>query len=149
MLQRIQTLFLIIAIGLTIAFFFIPFGYAPVIDNITHQSMLQPLKGSEFIGLIIPASASILFMVVSIFLYRNYPMQKFFTALSAISLLATIGVVIYAVVNPYIDGTPYVTIATVWGGGGLFIVAALIAVFAAYHYIAKDQRLIRSYDRIR
>ena len=63
--------------------------------------MLQPLKCSEFIGLIIPASVSILFMVVSIFLYRNYPMQKFFTALSAISLLATIGIVIYAVVNPY------------------------------------------------
>lgn len=149
MLQRIQTLFLIIAIGLTVAFFFIPFGFAPVIDSTTHQSLLQPLKCTEFIGLIIPSVISILLMAVTIFLYRNYSLQKLFALLSALSLLATIGVVIYAVVSPYVDSNPDVTIATVWGGGGLFLVAALISVYAAYHYICKDQRLIRSYDRIR
>ena len=76
-------------------------------------------------------------------------MQKLFTILSALSVVATIGVVIYAVVSPYMDSNPDVTIATVWGGGGLFLVGALIADLAAYHYISKDQRLIRSYDRIR
>ncbi len=149
MLQRVQTLFLLIAIGLTIAFFFVPFGYAPVVDAETGQSMLQPLKCTEFIGLIIPSAVSIVLMVVTIFLYRNYPLQKLFAVLSCISIIATIGVVIYAVVSPYIDSNPEVTIATVWGGGGLFLVAALIAVVTAYHYISRDQRLIRSYDRIR
>lgn len=149
MLQRVQTLFLIIAIGLTVAFFFIPFGYAPVVDEATGQSMLKPLKCSEFIGLIVPSVVSIVLMIVTIFTYRNYPLQKLFAVLSCIALIATVGVVIYAVVSPYIDSNPEVTIATVWGGGGLFLVAAVIAVAAAYHYISRDQRLIRSYDRIR
>jgi len=149
MLQRIQTVFLIIAIGFTIAFFFVPFGCAPVVDEATRQFVLQPLKCTEFIGLIVPSTVSIILMVITIFLFRNYKLQKFFAVLSCISLLATIGVVIYAIVRPYIDSNPDVTIATVWGGGGLFLVAALIAVAAAYHYISRDERLIRSYDRIR
>ncbi len=149
MLQRIQTVFLIIAIGFTIAFFFVPFGYAPVVDEATRQFTLQPLKCTEFIELIVPSALSIILMVIAIFLFRNYKLQKFFAVLSCISLLATIGVVIYAIVRPYIDSNPDVTIATVWAGGGLFLVAALIAVVAAYHYISRDERLIRSYDRIR
>lgn len=149
MIQRIQTLFLILAIGLAIAFFFVPFGYAPVVDTVSHESLLQPLKGCEFIGLIVPTALAILLMVAAIFTFKNYNLQKTLTMLSAISLLAAIGVVIYAIVTPYIDSDPAVTIATIWGGGGLMLVASLIAVFAAYHYINKDQRLIKSYDRIR
>lgn len=149
MLQRIQTVFLIIAIGFTIAFFFVPFGYAPVVDETTRQFLLQPLKCTEFIELIVPSALSIILMVITIFLFRNYKLQKLFAVLSCISLLVAIGVVIYAIVRPYIDSNPDVTIATVWAGGGLFLVAALIAVATAYHYISRDERLIRSYDRIR
>ena len=149
MIQRIQTLFLLIAIGLAVAFLFIPFGYAPVCDDATHAYELMPMKGKDFIGLIVPIVTSVVFMIAAIFTYKKYPLQKLMTVLSGISIVATIGVVIYAVVSPYMDSNPSVTIATVWGGGALFLVAALIAVFSAYHYISKDQRLIRSYDRIR
>ena len=149
MIQRIQTLFLLLAIAFTVAFFFVPFGYAPVVDEVTHTGILQPLKAADFVGLIVPSAVSVILMLVAIFLFKHYPMQKLFTILSALSVVATIGVVIYAVVSPYMDSNPDVTIATVWGGGGLFLVGALIADLAAYHYISKDQRLIRSYDRIR
>ncbi|MCM1349516.1 MAG: DUF4293 domain-containing protein [Firmicutes bacterium] len=149
MIQRIQTLFLLLGIGLAIAFLFVPFGYAPTVDLETGASVFQPFKGVCFTGLLVPTVVSVVLMLVAIFMFKNYAVQKLLTILSAISLLATIGVVIYAVVSPYVDTNPDVTVATVWGGGGLFLVAALIAVFAAYHYICRDQRLIRSYDRIR
>lgn len=149
MIQRVQTLFYIIAIGLTIAFFFVPFGYAPIMDAETGMGSVKALTGTEFIGLMVPGVAAIVLMLIAIFLYRNYPMQKLFTSLGAIALLATIGVVIYAIVSPYVDSNPDVTIATIWGGGGLFLVAALIADLAAYHYVSKDQRLVSRLDRIR
>jgi hypothetical protein len=149
MIQRIQTIFLILGIGLAIAFWFIPFGYAPILDTVTHQSALQAMKGIDFIGLIIPNAVSILLMLITIFTYKNYKIQKLFGILAGLSIVVTIGVVCYAVISPYVGSDPDVTIATVWGGGGLFLVAALIADIAAYNYICKDQRLIRSYDRIR
>lgn len=149
MIQRIQTVFLILAIAFAVAFLFVPFGYAPIVDDATHQSGLAPLTATDFWVLIIPTVVAIVLMVITIFLYRNYPLQKKCAILSAIALLATIGVVIYAVVTPYVDLDPSVTVATVWGGGGLLLVGALIGVVAAYRYISKDQRLIRSYDHIR
>lgn len=149
MIQRIQTLFLIIAIGLTIAFLFIPFGYAPMFDAATGESSLTSLKAIDYVGLIVPTVVAVIFMLVAIFTFKNYALQKLMTILGGISLLVVIGVVVYAVISPYVDTDPDVTVATVWGGGGLFAVAALIADFSAYHYICKDERLIRSYDRIR
>lgn len=149
MIQRVQTLFLLLGIALTIAFLFIPFGYAPTVDAATGQNVLASLKAVDFAGLLVPSLVAVVLMVAGIFTFKNYSVQKLMVLLSAVALIATIGVVIYAIVSPYVDTNPDVTIATVWGGGGLFVVAALIAVFAAYHFINKDQRLIRSYDRIR
>lgn len=149
MIQRIQTLFLIIAIGLAIAFLFIPFGYAPVFDAATGESSLKSLKAIDFWGLVIPVAVSVVFMLISIFTFKNYALQKLMAILGGLTLLVAIGVVVYAVISPYVDIDAGVTVATVWGGGGLFAVAAMIADFSAYHYICKDERLIRSYDRIR
>lgn len=64
-------------------------------------------------------------------------------------ILTTIGVVIYAIVTPYVDAEADISIATSWGWGVLLLIFALVAVLLAFRNIAKDQRLIRSYDRIR
>lgn len=149
MLQRIQTLFLLIAIGLTVAFFFVPFGYAPALDEAAHQAFMRPLVVSDFLGLILSTGASLVAMVAAIFTFRNYPLQKLMTALSAVFILTTIGVVIYAIVTPYVDADADISIATSWGWGVLLLIFALVAVLLAFRNIAKDQRLIRSYDRIR
>lgn len=133
MIQRVQTLFLLLGIALTIAFLFIPFGYAPTVDAATGESVLASLKAVDFAGLLVPSLVAVVLMAAGIFTFKNYSVQKLLVLLSAVALIATIGVVIYAIVSPYVDTNPDVTIATVWGGGGLFVVAALIAVFAAYH----------------
>ncbi len=151
-IQRIQTLYLIIAIGLMVGFFFLPFGYMYLDDPVTGQSLSDnpdSLRGIEFLSLIIPNGLSLLFMTLAIFLFKQPNVQKLFVILAAICVGVCVGIVIYVLAGGFYDTNPEVTIRTVWGGGGLLLVAAWLAQLGAYRGIASDQRLLRSYDRIR
>ncbi|MDE5688020.1 MAG: DUF4293 domain-containing protein [Paramuribaculum sp.] len=150
MIQRIQTLYLIIAIGLMVAFFFVPFGYN--IDTIAAEGALieQPLTGlNQGLSLIIPVSLSLLTMVIAVFSFKSLSGQKALIVLSALLIGACAGVVIYYLTAGYKDTDPEVAIRTVWGGGGLLLVAALLSLYGAYRGVSADQRLLRSYDRMR
>ncbi|MBD5173941.1 MAG: DUF4293 domain-containing protein [Bacteroidales bacterium] len=150
MIQRIQTLYLIIAIGLMVAFFFVPFGYS--IDTVKSAGavMEQGLTGlNQGLSLIIPVSLSLLTMAIAIFSFRSLSGQKALIGLSALIIGACIGVVIYYLTAGYSDTNPDIDIRTVWGGGGLLLIAAEIALFGAYRGVSHDQKLLRSYDRIR
>ena len=150
MIQRIQTLYLIIAIGLMVAFFFVPFGYS--IDTVKSAGavMEQGLTGlNQGLSLIIPVSLSLLTMAIAIFSFRSLSGQKALIGLSALIIGACIGVVIYYLTAGYSDTNPDIDIRTVWGGGGLLLIAAEIALLGAYRGVSHDQKLLRSYDRIR
>ena len=150
MIQRIQTLYLIVAIGLMVAFFFVPFGYS--IDTVKSAGavMEQGLTGlNQGLSLIIPVSLSLLTMAIAIFSFRSLSGQKALIGLSALIIGACIGVVIYYLTAGYSDTNPDIDIRTVWGGGGLLLIAAEIALFGAYRGVSHDQKLLRSYDRIR
>lgn len=150
MIQRIQTLYLIIAIGLMVAFFFVPFGYN--IDTIAAEGALieQPLTGlNQGLSLILPVSLSLLTMVIAVFSFKSLSGQKALIILSALLIGACAGVVIYYLTAGYKDTNPEVVIRTVWGGGGLLLVAALLSLYGAYRGVSADQKLLRSYDRMR
>ena len=150
MIQRIQTLYLIIAIGLMVAFFFVPFGYS--IDTVKSAGavMEQGLTGlNQGLSLIIPVSLSLLTMAIAIFSFRSLSGQKALIGLSALIIGACIGVVIYYLTAGYSDTNTDIDIRTVWGGGGLLLIAAEIALLGAYRGVSHDQKLLRSYDRIR
>lgn len=149
MIQRIQTVYLIIAIGLMIAFFFMPFGYTQLADPATGQYKGQALKGIEFLGLIIPTALSILTMVIAVFAFRNLSAQQTLVIVAALFIGACIGVVIYVLSAGLHDTNPDVVTRTVWGGGGLLLIAAWCALFGAYRGMAADRKLLRSYDRLR
>lgn len=150
MIQRIQTLYLIIAIGLMVAFFFVPFGYS--IDTVKSSDAVieQSLTGlNQGLSLIIPVSLSLLTMAIAIFSFKSLSGQKALIVLSALIIGACIGVVIYYLSAGYSDTNPDIAIRTVWGGGGLLLIAAEIALFGAYRGVSSDQKLLRSYDRMR
>lgn len=148
-IQRIQTLYLIIAIALMTAFFFMPFGYTQFTDAVTGSTVEEPLKGIMFIGLIIPISVCLLTLVLAIFTFKSPSIQKLMVIISALLVGACVGVVIYILSGGLIDENPEYTTRTLWGGGGLLLIATWCALGAAYHGISADQRLLRSYDRIR
>lgn len=147
MIQRIQTLFIVIAFGLMVAFLFIPFAYAPTFSATGYE--LVPIKALDFFGLTLPAALAIACIVVSLLSFGNLRTQKIFMGLSALLTAACIGVVIYVITAGFFDTNPDVVVKSTWGGGGLFLVASVIAEIAACCFIASDQKKLRNSNRIR
>lgn len=148
-IQRVQTLYLLLSIAFMTAFFFLPFGYIKVVDGATAAQALQPLTGLSGLGFIIPTSVAIFFSLLAIFLFKALPTQKLLVALSAVVSLAEVIMVIYVLVSRYYSTDPTATDTAIWGGGGLLLIGAIIVDIAAYRSISRDQRLLRSYDRLR
>ena len=149
MIQRIQTIYLIIAIGLMVGFLFMPFGYEVLSDGATTQYVESALKAKEFVGLIISVALSLLAMVIAVFTYRKHTVQQAMVIAAALFIGACVGVVVYVLTAGMVDTNPEIATRTVWGGGGIFLIAAWIALWAAYRGIAADRKLLRSYDRLR
>lgn len=150
MIQRIQTLCLLLAVVLLVVFSFVPFGFCQAVDVATGVAEVESLMATGFIGVILPLAAAVILGVVAICSFKKLALQKSLTIFAALFTLVTIGVVIYVLVSGFMDTNPEVTIVKLsWGGGGLLLVAALIAFLAAIRGISADQRLLRSYDRLR
>lgn len=148
-IQRIQTLFLVLAIACMAAFLFVPFGYWSVAEAHVGKVELLGLVGQNYPSLIVPSVASILLMVISIFMFKKMPVQKFMVVLSALATVVAAGVVIFIMTRGFVDETVEFEVSAVWSGGGLLLIAALISQIAAYRGICRDQKLLRSYDRLR
>lgn len=148
-IQRVQTLYLILTIAMMTLFFFIPFGYIKVVDGATAAQTLHSLTGLSGIGFIIPTAVAILFALLAIFLFKAAPTQKLFVVLSALVTLAEAIMVVYVLVSDYYSTDPTATDTAIWGGGGLLLIGAVITDIAAWRAISRDQRLLRSYDRLR
>ncbi len=141
-IQRIQTLYLLFAIMATVLFLFFPFGYM--------IGEFVDLRAVDYPELLVPTIVALAFMVVSVFLFKRMPLQKIFVAISAVIVLAIIGMVAYFLITGYqADVIVKITIKPEWGYSGLLLVAALVALFGAYRNITADQKILRSYDRLR
>lgn len=149
-IQRFQTLFLLLATILVIVFMFTPFGYSVLYSSEGDTTFVQDWTSCDFIGLLIPSIIAAILYLVAIFLYKNMPLQKTMVVLAVIMTLVAIGVTIYLLAAGFLDITVGDTIYnTRWGGGGLLLVAALLAGFAAISRISADQRILRNVDRLR
>lgn len=146
-IQRLQTLFLILAIACMAVFLFVPFGYWDV--DVMSNTNFVDLKAINFAAFLVPVCVSLLIMLIAIFCFKKMPLQKSLVALSAIIVLAIAGVVIYEMTLGFNDMVPGVTVKPVWGASGLLLVGAFVALIAAYRCISRDQKLLRSYDRLR
>lgn len=148
-IQRIQTLFLLLAIACMAVFLFVPFGYWNVAETNVGNIGLMELVGKNYVALIVPAVVSMVLMLIGVFSFKKMPFQKLMVTLSALATLAAAGVVIVIMTRGFVDNSTAVEVTAGWSGGGLLLVAALIAQIAAYRGISRDQKLLRSYDRLR
>lgn len=137
MIQRIQTLYLIMTILLSVLFLT---GRMIVIEKdaeVIHQGMIVPLA--------VTAALIALISAVSIFLYKNRKQQiKLAIILIILSSVLTAALVIYGF------------ILTSQNGGRIRLNLSIILPFPmiitsllAYRGIKKDEELVRSYDRLR
>ncbi len=148
-IQRIQTLFLLLAIACVAAFLFVPFGYWSVAEAHIGKVELLDLVGRNYSALIVPSVVALVLMVVAVFSFKKMAFQKLMIVLSALATVAAAGVVIYIMTRGFVQASPEFDVKAVWSGGGLLLVAALISQIAAYRNICRDQKLLSSYDRLR
>ena len=148
-IQRVQSLYLLLATVLLVVFLFIPFGYSVMMVD-GEERIVEDWCGYQMLGMAIPAAIAAVLALVDIFLFKNFPLQKLVAKLDILLILVTVGITIYTLVSGFNDVTPGDEIVnTKWGGGGLLLLAALIAVGMALSRITSDEKLLKSMDRLR
>jgi len=149
MIQRIQTIFLLLVSASLVVSLFLPFGTVVSINE-TGQSTIQ-----SFTAFGVPAFRPICFIIstllatviplITIFLYRNRKLQIRFCLLEDVLLLPVIAsLIIYK--EMYFEGVELNNF--VWFLVVSFLLPYLFNLFALLA-IKKDEKLIRSLDRIR
>lgn len=128
-IQRVQTLYLLLAAVCSVVFIFIPFAYSG-------DMSLTP-SGFTAMWVLLAASAAV--SLIDIFLFKTPGLQKALIVVACLLLVAA-AVMVFVEVSSQ---------SLTLGGGGLLIVASLIGLVAAYRGICADQKLLRSLDRIR
>jgi hypothetical protein len=154
MLQRIQSLFIVISLLLWVLIYFSPL--ASVYDSteiyqlkISGLGMLTE-SGTELISRLLPLmiffiSVSII-QISALFLYRRRRLQMRFCIYSAISQAGFLMLVFYYV---YQTSSGESDISVAWNFPVILPVCSAILNLISYRFILKDERLVRSIDRIR
>ncbi len=145
-IQRLQTLFLILAIGLVAGFFFVPFGHVNVQDMESAQMVEKSLCAVNYVGLIVSMVLSIMTMLVAIFSFKKPNFQKMLVLVSVVLTVVCIVIAGYVLTDGFAVFDADVCVGALYGGI-LLLEVAIIAQLMAYRGIVSDQRLLRSYDR--
>lgn len=137
-IQRLQTLYLFIALIFTVAFCFTPFATFSDTYGETFRAFV-----SESIILLILSITLAALILIDIFLYRNLKLQintlKIIMALTAGTIVTT---VIYVIVG---NGD----IVSVAKGGTILLVLAELFSVLAFKRIKYDRNLLASVERLR
>ena len=145
MIQRVQTLFLLIASGCFGGSLAAPFASTPIAIRETafaDQSYTASDSGLLFALLLLAC----LLALAAIFLYRNRPLQRNLSWGSVILAVGALGFGIFL----FMQQAPALGPTDVQEGfGAILPIAGSIASLFAVRGINKDERLVRSADRLR
>lgn len=141
-IQRIQTLWLVLALGCMIAFLVLPFGHIEglIINGLPYET---DLVSYDFMGLIVPLAIAMILTVIDIFAYSNLGQQIKFTILTLMMELVTAGIAVYVLCDKSTSGV------ITWNWSMAFIAGALIFTALALLGMRKDRKLLDSYNRLR
>lgn len=141
-LQRIQTVWLILALGCLVAFLVLPFGW---LDNVQDGSNLVsgPLMSYDFLGVIVPLGLAIILGAMAICNFRCPAYQLSLVWLEVMMTLVTVGVSVYVLCDYTNNGT------ICWNWSDAFICGALLFQILALVGINRDRKLLRDSNRLR
>jgi hypothetical protein len=154
MIQRIQTVYLLIAEILIGVLFFVPFGeiaakegsfYKVDMNGIYLEGTPKPEMIYSSLPLVILWIVSLILILVTIFLYKNRILQMRISTVNIFILLGLGGLILYYIWSSaeILSGVFSLSIYLV------FPLIASILIYLAIRAIAKDELLVRSIDRIR
>lgn len=146
MIQRIQSIFLLLAAGASFSLFGLNFASTP--QAIASSSLFT----DRFFNIFDSPALLALFGIggglalISIFLFKNRGLQMRLTIFSFIATL--IGIVMAAIF--FMQNSNDVGEAAINDEVGIYLpAAALIFTLLAYRFINKDEKLVKSMDRLR
>ena len=154
MIQRIQSIYLLIASLLIGSLFFVPFieivnvkGEVYRFDSggLYQEGIQNPEVIFGSLSLIILCSISVTFILATIFQYNRRVRQIAFSKFNIFILLALSGIICYDVWRciHFAPGSYSLKVYL------LFPLIAIILIYLAIRAIIKDERLLKSVDRIR
>lgn len=145
MIQRIQSIFLFLTSAAFFALFAVPFARSTEPMKNFFSDMIFNIQ--DHIVLMILAGLGGLVALANIFLFRNRPLQ-----IKLGYMLITLGIILPVVAALLImnDGSPVEEGVEVSDGLGLYVpVAILLFAGLSVYFIKKDEKLVRSMDRLR
>lgn len=155
MLQRIQTIYLLLTAVCVFMIYLFPVGYIKIVDesyDFTVNGLEFTIDGNVKNLSTIPFSILVpvigLFSVLSIFLYKKRKLQLQLGRLSYI-LHLTLIVLFFFGIDGAKEQLPNNDVAHVGYTGIYFPIAALAFIFLANRSIKKDEELVQSLNRIR
>lgn len=146
MIQRIQTLYFFLAAVVAGLYLYTPiiaFEYKGVTELLRAYEMKYFYEGYLIFVVLIAGCISVGSNLIAVLLFKKYSLQKFFAGLSIVSMLFCFGYVLFKwYFTDYIEDTVfYYGNITPW-------VVVLLNILAL-RGVAKDESLIKSYDRLR
>lgn len=142
-IQRIQTVYIFLAIVAMAIFMVVPYGEVVALGSTPVVS--QPLYTMAEYGILIPVAAIIILLLVDMFMYRNMPLQRTVLVICLMITLAVIATVCFALFKEArADGMD--AHFSVWDI--LLPVAAFFEILGIKG-IMKDIKLLNSYNRLR
>ena len=152
MIQRIQTLFLLLALVCMAIFYFVPFGSLELTTDAGISDVPMGLYGVDFgeehystLPLLILLSFVVLTLIFTIFLFKHRILQMRICVFNLILTLGCSGLAFFFLYQASEKfATNYSTSILV-----VLPIVATIFIALAIRGIAKDEALIRSIDRIR
>ncbi len=148
MIQRKQSLFLLVVAIIAIIQFFLPFQTFTAVDK-SYPICLMPGCNAEVIGsniyyALIFNVVILILSIAIIFLYKNRVLQYKLANLLVVFNMFLVG--LFFILSYTKEGAPEAISYQI--GSFLPIISAVFAYLAA-HFIKKDEQLVRSADRIR
>lgn len=139
MIQRIQSIYLLLAAIASSTLFALPFATAPA----QPEGILQDgaFDISDHLGLMILTALIAVVALGTIFLYKNRVLQMNLGKLNIVLLVALLVFAAYLYNSIQVDSS--------FGAGLVMPIVVFVFTFLANRNIYKDERLVRSADRLR
>lgn len=138
-IQRWQSLFLLIAVVLMCVFCATPYARIAAVESVEPTDVFVS-DAPVFLVLNI-VIAVLLFL--AIFLFKNLKLQMRVTLISIVLIAASVVTGAFIVYNHMPDATLILT------GGLVLLVLSMVFAIVALRMMKKDHRLLTSYDRLR
>ncbi len=151
MIQRIQSLYLLLAAGLMAVFCFVPFATILSDGELCRQTVWGIFSTGEAVEKLVPTTPmgiltaiSALLPLVILFLYKKRGLQM---RLCAVELILLAGTAVYLVM--FLVRSSKVADHTAFSVVDLFPLLAIVLSWMAFRRIMRDEILVKSLDRIR